>query len=196
VTIERHVYQSSSGGKLIIPMERSAHIVGTTITPRFAKMVSWKYGQLSALRVSEDLTMNHGRKTSRKLIQSIGELVGSIALENEFEWTYELPKMEAVVTHIAIGRDGTTTPILNEGYRETMCSTFTFYSKDDRMHSIYSACAPEHGKSTFNSVMDNEIEKIKALYPNVVYIGLADGAKDNWTYLEQHTTVQMGAAPV
>lgn len=173
-------------------METDARIVGSSITPRFAKMASWKYAQLSAAKVSEDLTMNHGRKTSRKLVQTIGALVGEIAREKEFEWAYELPKMKEVVAHISVSRDGTTTPILKEGYRETMCGTLSFYSaKGERLHTIYSACAPEYGKKSFDSVMDMELERVKKKYPSLTYIGLADGAKNNWGYLEGRTSVHI-----
>lgn len=155
-------------------------------------MVSWKYGQLSASKVSEDLELHHCRKTSRKLIQSLGAAVGEVALEKEFEWSYDLPDMEDVVTHISVSRDGTTTPILKEGYRETMCGTLSFYnSKGDRMHTIYAACAPEYGKESFDSVMDMELQRVKKQYPKLAYIGLADGAKNNWTYLESRTGIQI-----
>jgi hypothetical protein len=173
-------------------MERDARIVGSNITPRFAKIVSWKYAQLPAAKVSEDLTMNHGRKTSRKLIQTTGALVGELAREKEFEWTYEPPPMEQVITHISVSREGTTTPIVKEGYRETMCGTLSFYSaKGERQHTIYAACAPEYGKKSFDSVMDMELEKVKKRYPNLTYIGLADGAKNNWAYLEERTAVHI-----
>jgi hypothetical protein len=171
-------------------MERNCNIVGGTSTPRFAKMVSWKYAQLPASKVSEDLGLNHHRPTSRHLVQRLGSAVGDIARANEFEWTYDLPQMPEVVSHIAISRDGTTTPIIKEGYRETMCGTISLYgAKGARMHTIYAACAPEYGKNSFDQVMDMEVEKIKKQYPHVKYIGLADGAKNNWTYLESRTGV-------
>jgi len=173
-------------------MEERSRIIGSSSTPRFAKMVSWKYGQLPASKVSEDMEMNHSRKTSRKLIQSLGALVGEVAREKEFEWVYDIPAMPDVVSHISVSRDGTTTPILNEGYRETMCGTLSFYnSKGDRMHTIYTACAPEYGKASFDGVMDMELERVKKQYPKLSYIGLADGAKNNWTYLESRTDVQI-----
>lgn len=155
-------------------------------------MVSWKYAQLPAGMVEEDLALNHGRRTSRKLIQRISAAVGEVARDKEFEWTYALPDLEEVVHHVAISRDGTTTPILGEGYRETMCGTISFYSKQgDRLHTIRMACAPEYGKETFNRVLDIEIERVKEQYPRVKYVGLADAAKDNWSYLEEHTSTQI-----
>lgn len=174
-----------------MPMEVKSRIIGSS-TPRFAKMVSWKYGHLPASKVSEDLEVNHRRKTSRKLIQALAASVGEIAREKEFEWAYDLPQMPEVVTHISVSRDGTTTPILNEGYRETMCGTISFYSaKGIRMHTIYTACAPEHGKESFDQVMDMELAHVKKQYPSLPCIGLADGAKNNWTYLNDRTDVQI-----
>lgn len=176
----------------MVPLEKRARIIGRTTTPHFARMVSWKYTHLSAAVVEEDLLRNHARPTSRKLIQRIGAAVGEVARDKEFEWKYALPPFDEVVSHIAISRDGTTTPILGEGYRETMCGTISFYSKPgDRLHTIYTACAPEYGKETFNRVLDLEIERVKEQYPNVTYVGLADGSKDNWSYLSSHTSVQI-----
>lgn len=174
----------------MVPMEVGARILGSSATPRFAKMVSWKYAQMSAAKVSEDLGANHCRKTSRKLVQRVSALVGELAQEKAFEWSYEPPPPKEVVACVAISRDGTTTPILKEGYRETMCGTLSFYSaKGERMHTIYAANAPEYGKANFDQAMDVELERVKKQCPNATYIGLADGAKNNWGYLEGRTTV-------
>jgi hypothetical protein len=192
IVVERHTYQSSSGGVLVVPMEERTRVIGGTSTPLFGKMISWKYAQLPASKVSEDMAINHGRPVSRHLIQRLSSAVSRIARDNEFEWQYEIPTLPAVVTHIAVSRDGTTTPIIKEGYRESMCGTITLYDiHGNRMHTIYESCAPEYGKETFDMVMDIELEKVKKMYPTVIYIGLADGAKDNWTYLENRTTIKI-----
>lgn len=174
----------------MVPMERRCKIIGGTGTPKFAQMVSWKYAHLPASVVSDDFALNHQRPVSRHLIQRLSAAVGELAIEHEFDWSYVLPELPQVVTHIAVSRDGTTTPIVKQGYRETMCGTISLYSaKGDRMHTIYTAYAPEYGKDSFDRVMDMEVEKIKKQYPVVQYIGLADGAKNNWAYLEARTSV-------
>lgn len=155
-------------------------------------MVSWKYTQMSARQVCEDLRMNHGRKISTKLVQSVSAHVEGVAIDKEFEWQYALPEFDQLVSHVSIGRDGTTTAIRGEGYRETMCGTISFYNASgDRLHTIYSACAPEYGKKTFDSVLNMEIADVKKRFPKVIYVGLADGAKDNWTYLAAHAQVEI-----
>lgn len=188
----REVYQTSRGGKTVVPLEVKGRFLGGSNTPKFGKMVSWKYSLMSARRVCEDLGMNHARDLSTKLVQSVSAQVEDVAMEKEFEWHYDLPGFDQVVSHVSIGRDGTTTAIRGEGYRETMCGTISFYnSAGDRLHTIYSACAPEYGKKTFDSVLDMEIERVKSTFPSVTYLGLADGAKDNWTYLLKHVGVEI-----
>ena len=176
----------------MVPLERQGRFLGRSNTPKLAKMVSWKYARMPARRVCEDMLMNHGRKISTKLVQSVSAQVEDVAIAKEFEWRYDLPQFEQVVSHVSIGRDGTTTAIRGDGYRETMCGTISFYTEGgDRLHTIYSACAPEYGKKTFDRVLSMEIEGVKAQFPNVTYVGLADGAKDNWIYLAQHTPVEI-----
>ena len=38
--------------------------------------------------------------------------------------------------------------------------------------------------------MKQEIAQVKKTYPEALYVGIADGAKDNWSFLKQHTEKQ------
>ena len=95
VTIDRHVYQSSRGGRGYCPLESRARII-TTVTPKYAKMVASKYADGSSARVQKDLQENHGRPISRSHIQQICDVVGSIASVKETSWNYPLPRLAAV----------------------------------------------------------------------------------------------------
>ncbi len=89
-----------------------------------------------------------------------------------------LQKFDQVVSHVSIGRDETTTAIRGEGYRETMCGTISFYNSDgERLHTIYSACAPEYGKKTFDSVLSMEIERVKAILPAITMLAWRMGQR-------------------
>ena len=59
-----------------------------------------------------------------------------------------------------------------------------------RLHTIYQGATPEYGKATFWKRMEREIADVKSRYPHCNYIGIADGAADNWSFLEQHTNKQ------
>lgn len=85
VVIERHVYQSSGGGRIFCPLEREARII-LTATPRFAKMLSSKYSEMGSSRVIEDLASNHGRKVARSFVQNVVDGIGTVAFAKEEDW--------------------------------------------------------------------------------------------------------------
>jgi len=142
---------------------------------------------MSSGKVAEDLLDNHGRRLSRDYIQKLSGEVGELIEQKETEWTYALPNNITDTQVISIGRDGTTMPIRSEGYREAMNGTISFYDGEQkRLHTIYMAQAPQYGKLDFNTRFSQEITRIKQQFPDAVYIGLADGAIDNWTFLEPY----------
>jgi hypothetical protein len=189
--VERHVYQSSRGGRTYCPLDRNARIVGSS-TPKFAKMVSFKYAEFGSPRVIEDLAENHGRKVARCFVQDVADAVAAVALAKEEDWEYVLPELEEPTATITIGMDGTCLLMCEGGWRETMVGTIGLYDKaGERQHTIYMAATPEYGKATFLDRMEREIARVKATYPGARYVGLADGAKGNWSFLGRHTEVQV-----
>ena len=76
-------------------------------------------------------------------------------------------------------------------YREAMVGAISLYDvKGNRQHSIYIGEAPEYGKATFTERLEREIAHVKKQYPSALYLGVADGAKSNWSFLEKHTSRQ------
>jgi len=189
--IKRHVYQTPKGGATFCPLETNARILNNA-TPKLAKMISHKYSKLSVDEVKTDFLSNHGRTLSRGYIQKVSETVGVLAQAKEEQWQYETPLLDTPVATVSLGLDGTTIHLREQGYRETMVGTLTLYdSKGERLHTTYIGASPEYGKSLFKQRMEREIQHIKNLYPDALYIGVADGAADNWTFLEPHTSKQV-----
>jgi hypothetical protein len=189
--VERHVYQSSRGGKTYCPLDSNARIVVSS-TPRFAKMVSHKYAEFGSARVIKDLAENHGRAVARCFVQDVTDAVAAVALAKEEAWEYALPEPEEPTSTITIGIDGTCLLMCEGGWRETMVGTIGFYdSEGERQQTIYLGATPEYGKATFLGRMEREIARVKASHPGARYVGLADGAKGNWEFLGRHTEVQV-----
>jgi hypothetical protein len=190
-TVARHVYQSPQGGQTYCPLDRDARIV-TSSTPRFAKMIAHKYAEFGSGRVILDLEENHGRKVARSFVQNVADAVATVALAKEESWNYALPAMEHPVTTITVGVDGTCLLMGEDGWRETMVGTIGFYDRaGERQHTIYMAATPEYGKATFLERMDREVERVKELYPEAYYVGIADGARGNWDFLVPRTEIQI-----
>jgi hypothetical protein len=188
VRIERHTYQTSHGGRAYVPLEHDARMVLNS-TPRYAQIVSGKYTRFGADSIREDLLECNGREISRNYAKKLSDFVGAIAACHEAEWEYDLPKWDRPVHAITLGLDGTCMLMHNAGWREAMCGSIAFYdAQGERLHTIYCSAIPEYGKEKFKAKFSREIERVKATFPNVLYIGLADGAKDNWTFLENHAS--------
>lgn len=190
VAVPRHVYQTSEGGKTFCPLEENARMI-LNATPKFAKLVSYKYAEAGADAVVDDLLECHQRKISNRYVKSLGDTVGAYAVAKEETWNYALPKFERPCASIAIGVDGTCMLLHEDGWREAMAGTIAFYdAQGERLHTIYAGATPEYGKEKFHTKFHREVDRVKEAYPNVPYIGLGDGAADNWSYLKPLTDHQ------
>ncbi len=191
VEVARHVYQRSGGGATYCPLERDARIVITS-TPRFAKQVSSKLAQGVAREVRRDLAENHGRPVAVSYLQRLGEAIGTVVQVKEAEWEYALPPLTATVASVAVGLDGTCVLLGEDGWRQAMVGTLALFdAAGERLHTLYVAATPEYGKATFLGRLERELTRLKAAYPAATYLGLADGAEDNWRFLTPHTAVQL-----
>ena len=191
IQISRHVYQGYKGGATYCPLDINARIIHSA-TPKFAKQISHKYSKLSVDEVKNDFESNHSRPISRGYIQAVSDAVGSIAMAKEEHWSYSAPKQTKVVHSVSIGLDGTCLYLRSDGYRIAMVGTIALYDKEgERLHTIYIAAPPEYGKEKFMSHFEQEILDTKKNYPKAIYVGVADGAQDNWTFLNRHTSIQV-----
>lgn len=189
--VSQHVYQTAQGGSTFCPLEHNARIIQNA-TPKLAKTLSHKYSKLNTDEVKADLSSNHGCQLSRSYIQNVSEMVGNLAQAKEESWDYKTPLFKEPVATVSIGLDGTTIYLRDDGYRETMVGTLALYDVEGkRLHTTYIGGAPEYGKRTFKTRMTREIEYVKKLYPDALYIGIADGAADNWPFLEPYTSIQI-----
>jgi hypothetical protein len=185
----RHVYQSNEGGCTFSPLDNDARILVTS-TPRFAKMVSQKCSQLSVRHVQRDLSEHNKRFISRTYIQDITDAVGDIASSKPWEYTTEVESSQ--VSTVAISLDGACMLMRKDGWRVAMVGSISLYDKEgERLHTTYIAQEPEYGKEKFLRKFEKEITSTKKLYPDQTYIGVADGAAENWKFLQKHTTIQV-----
>ena len=189
--VERHVYQSAEGGATFCPLDRDARIIVSS-TPRFAKQVSHKFSEMASTQVQKDLEENQNRMVARSYLQNVADAVGSITLLKEEDWKYSPSTTDAKVKTISIGMDGTCMLLCEDGYRQAMVGTIAFHDKTgERIHTTYLAAPPEYGKEKFKKRLEEEIANTKNLYPRVHYLGIADGAKENWEFLTPHTDEQI-----
>ena len=148
---------------------------------------------MGAVDVKKDFQENHGLKLEISYIQNITYYVGKLYIKLEDEIEYKLPQIDKEIATVGIGMDGTCSYVGNEGWRETMVGTISLYDKDgNRLHTIYISQAPEYGKNKFKEIFTKEINAILEIVPSSAnFVGIADGAKDNWSFLEDFVDTQI-----
>jgi hypothetical protein len=190
VVLCRHVYQTNEGGCTFCPLDNDARIF-TSATPKLAKMVGSKYSESGAVQVQKDLKENHGRHLSKQYIQSLSQSIGSLISEKK-NWHYDIDVSDEHVKTVSISCDGACMLMCNEGYRIAMVGSISlYYFGGERLYTRYVALPPEYGKEQFYGALDREIKNVRKLYPNADYVGVADGAPDNWTFLQSRVNEQI-----
>ena len=179
----RHVYQSNACGITYCPMDNDARILVYS-TPKFAQMLSSKYSGSGSNRVQRDLQDNHGRCISRSYIQEISNSVGTVASKKAWQYTTGVDSSE--VSSIGISLDGTCMLLREDGWRQAMVGSISLYdTQGERLHTTYLAQAPEYGKESFYRDFTKEIQFFKKRFQGKTYVGVADGAADNWKFLQE-----------
>src|SRR3954452_12517157 len=138
-TVARHVYQTGEGGATFCPLERDARIILTS-TPRFAMLISHKYGEGPADRVVRDLTANHCRPVAASFVQDTAAAVAGVVQIKEEQWHYATPALPEPVSTIGVGVDGTCMLMVDDGKRQAMVGSISLYDKEgERLHTTYVA---------------------------------------------------------
>jgi len=191
VDVQRHVYQSQHGGRTFCPLEEDARML-LNATPKYAKVVAAKYSYLAAPKLRCDLLESNARSISISYAKTIADFVGAAVAAKESHWEYEIPELPKEVATVSVGLDGTCMLMKDGNWRQAMCGSISLYDKSgERMYTVYAGAAPEYGKETFHERFDRELERVKELFPDALYVGLADGAPDNWSWLKPRTERQM-----
>lgn len=127
-------------------------------------------------------------------MQKVSDAVGLLMTTKGEQWQYALPDNldKCSVAAISVGIDGTCVLAVEGGYKQAMAGTISLLNKDgDRLHTIYVGCAPESGKKTFLRKVRNELSAVKKEFPRATVVGVADGARDNWEFLNDVTDRQI-----
>jgi hypothetical protein len=74
----------------------------------------------------------------RSRIYNDCEAVTSVVQAKEENWSYVAAKLDAVITTVAVGLDGTCMLLCEASWREAMVGTVTLYDAEgERQHTIY-----------------------------------------------------------
>ena len=195
-------------GRCVSPMELSIGIIGDFWTPRAAEQALWVVTQMTPKKSEELFGRVGNMRPSKSSIDRLPKLVAERweSGREDFEQLLRdgLHVPDGTVS-IAVSLDGVLAPIdggrnpvevRNEaasegrrsqgpaGYREASCASISFCDAlGDMIGAIRLARAPEAKKATLKAMLTAEVHEVLRKHPTLRVVKVADGARDNWTYL-------------
>lgn len=220
VEVERTLYRTRAVGeehRSFAALDRRAGIIGGRWTPLAAKQASWIVTHLTPGQ-GEELLKRVGNMTPSK--SSLERLPKELrqtweGSENVIQAT--LLKDEHVpedAVTVAVSLDGVMAPMREgagkekrqaaadkgqltrgpAGYREVGCGTVSFYDGDaELLRTVRIGRMPEPKKATLKTMLSSELGRAFAERPDLTLVAVADGAKDNWSYLQGEVLDALGA---
>ncbi|MGH7372172.1 MAG: hypothetical protein ACREJK_10065, partial [Candidatus Methylomirabilales bacterium] len=208
VRVMRSLYRhGGEGERTLCPLELRAGIVEGRWTPLAARQAAFVVAHLTP-QEGEDLFRELGNMTPSKssLDRLPKQLSGRWEAERErFEAALraeETVPPEAVTMAVSLDgvmvpmKDGARTQKRQEaqeqgkltcgpaGYQEVGCGTLSFYDAEgERLSTVRLARMPEKHKATLKDTLSQEIAAVLGQRPDLPLVKLADGARDNWSYL-------------
>jgi hypothetical protein len=150
------------------------------VTPAEAETVFNEFGHMRPSKSSLDrLPKQLSEKWEAQRVNLDARLCEQLEVPNE-------------TTLLSVSLDGVLIPTRytrvlpsDSRYAEASCGTMSFYDKEGEiLGTRYFSRMPEHKKRTLKSQLTQVLEQVLAQRPSLAVIKVADGAKDNWTYLE------------
>ncbi len=210
VRVARSLYAKRTGEeeKALSPMELRAGIVDGRWTPRAAKQAVWFVAEMTPRTVEELYRRLGGLTPSKSALDRLPKKVSADWEAEREAFEASLRGQEVVpdeVTSVGISLDGVLVPKKEgerlekreqaaaegkrtrgpAGYEEVGCGTLTFYGPEGTLFStIRWARMPEANKATLKAILTAELMSVLAQRPDLTVVRLADGAKDNWTFLD------------
>jgi hypothetical protein len=208
VRVMRSLYRPPQGGHTVCPLELRAGIIEGAWTPLAAQQATWVVAHLTP-KEGEELFDLLGNMTPSK--STLDRLPKALSVHWEthrprFEATLrDQETLPAEAVTMAVSLDGVMAPMKDgerhtkrtqavaagktpsgpAGYQEVGCATVSYYDRaGNRLLTRRMARMPETNKRTLKSHLTAEVMAALLQRPDLWVIKVADGAADNWNYLD------------
>ena len=211
VRVERTLYKDRTDARMkaISAMDVRVGVVDGFWTPLAAKQASWIVAQMTPGKAEELLhrvgNMEPSKASLDRLPKAISEKweAGREAFESALRTGEGIPENAVAV---AVSLDGVMAPMEGTeketkrretasqgrltrgpaGYREVGCATLSFCDdKGDMIRAVRIARSPEEHKAMLKDSIEAELSEALRKRPDLKVVKVADGAKDNWTFLSE-----------
>lgn len=210
IDVERTLYRAASGERAVVALDLRAGIIGGYWTPLAARQASMLVAHLTPQESAQVLRELGAMSPSRSSLDRLPKQLSNRweadrqAFEDSLrEATLDVP---AEASTLVVSLDGVMGPMKDgqrqakracaqaagratkgpAGYREVGCGTVSLYDSDgQRLSTVRKGRMPQAGKQTLKQMLSAEVDATLWQRPQLEVVKLADGAHDNWSYLEE-----------
>ena len=187
VSVTRTLYRARRGERAVAALERRVGIVEGYWTPLAARHGAMLVSHLTPRDAEEVLATLGHMQPSKSSLDRLPKALSA-------RWEAQRETLEATVREasvevppaaraVVVSLDGVMAP-MRGGYREAGCATVSLVDAEgERLHSVRMGRMPESHKATLKTMVAAEVEAVLGPRPDLTVVKVADGAKDNWTFL-------------
>ncbi len=214
ITVSRHLYRPAGRStKSICPLELRAGIVQGLWTPTAARQGAFVMAHLTSRESAMLFEELGGMQPSVSTLDRLPKTLSARFEAHREGWEGDLRARETVPEEavvLAVSLDGVMAPMAKSepdqgaqtaqtepeapaagdspgkrNYREAGCGTVTLYDAEGkRLSTVRYGRMPEYKKATLCAQLEAECQSILALRPDLKVVKLADGAEENWRFLD------------
>ena len=189
VSVTRTLYRARRGERAVAALERRVGIVEGYWTPLAARQGAVLVSHLTPRDAEQVLATLGHMQPSKSSLDRLPKALSARweAQREDFEATVRKATVEVpeAARAVVVSLDGVMAPMRHAGrYREAGCATVSLVDGDgERLASVRMARMPQAHKATLKTMVAAEVEAVLAQRPDLTVVKVADGAKDNWTFL-------------
>ena len=210
VSVERSLFRAAPEERCICPMELRAGLIEGRWTPMAAEQAVFTVAHLPP-RHAHALFVRMGTMApSAAELDRLPKAISALWEQRRSAWEAAIRAQETVpeqATQIAVSLDGVMAPMVDgdgaqkrqaaqkqgkrpsgpNGYREVGCGTVSLLDAEgNRLRTVRLGRMPQKNKVAVKDWLVSEVTAILAASPGLPVTKLADGARDNWTFLSAH----------
>jgi hypothetical protein len=207
VAVKRHLYRPAGRStRHICPLELQAGIVEGFFTPMAARRAAYVVAHVPPATGAALFVELGSMQPSASSLERLPKGLSVRWEAHRQDWEAHLRTFEEVPTAAAtlvVSLDGVLAPMRNtapdqaepkgaekqptgpKGYQEVGCGTVSLHDAEgERLQTVRYGRMPESKKATLCAELEAEVQAILAVQPHLKVVKLADGARDNWRFLD------------
>ena len=207
VVVQRHLYRAAGRStRHICPLELQAGIVEGFFTPMAARRAAYVVAHVPPATGAALFVELGSMQPSASSLERLPKGLSACWEAHRQDWEAHLRTLEDVPTTAAtlvVSLDGVLAPMRNtapdqaepkeaekqptgpKGYQEVGCGTVSLHDAEgERLQTVRYGRMPESKKATLCAELEAEVQAILAVQPHLKVVKLADGARDNWRFLD------------